>query len=333
MKEMVCVLAAALSVSACSSPGTVTQKGGLRMSVSWPQSAGFRVQVIPAQTRSLLVSVTGQGLSRPKEQTLTRSGSAQQTLEMELPAGPKQVTVRALSETREILAEDQDSIDVLPGRTSRLELDLQLMTPPQPSQSPASQSENNSGSTDNNENPGQTGGTTGQQPTDSSLEPTESSSPASPQPSPQPSLLPSGVLTSGGGGGSSGGNTSSGNTAPELTDLTANPQTLTGLSYPSEITAVIHDPDNFLQAQHFSWSCVDTASQVSCNNFMPTSFKNRMAWQAPSFASGPYLIKVEINDGVHPVMSRTVSVSVQSGTGTLNGGNGAIDGGQTGTAG
>ncbi len=326
MKEMVCILAAALSVSACSSPGAVAQKGGLRLSVSWPQSADFRVQVIPAQTQSLVVSITGQGLSRSQEQILTRSDRDQQTMEMVLPAGPKQVSVRALSETREILAEDQDSIEVLPGRTSRLELDLKLIVLPQPTRSPDNPSGNNPEPTGNNSGTGENGGSSAQPP-DTNPQPTGSVSPASPQ----PSLLPSGALTSSGGGGGSG--PSSGSTAPELTDLTANPQTVTGLSYPSEITAVINDPDNFLQAQHFSWSCVDTVSQVSCNHFMPTSFKNRIVWQAPSFASGPYLIKVEINDGVHPVMSRTVSVSVESGTGTLSGGKGAIDGGQTGIAG
>lgn len=332
MKQLIYGLAAALTLAACASPVHVTGTGGIRMSVRWPESKGFQIKVIPANTQSLEIIVTGQGLSVPKSQTLTRASGNQQTLEMELPVGSKRVVVRALSGSGEILADATDNIDVRPGQTSRLELDLNPMplASPTPATNPGTGS-NGQGSTVTPGNSGQSGSGTNPDPNNPDPQPS-AENPASPSPGPvQPSSSPTSTpSSSGGGGGGGGGGSSSGQTAPTLTDLTANPQTVTGLSYPSEITAVISDPDNTLQAQHFTWSCLDTTGSIPCNHFTTTTQPNRVVWQAPSVAGGPYAITVNINNGIHPALSRTVQITVQSGSGTLNGNGGAFDGGQTG---
>jgi len=326
MKYLVYICTTALLTGACSlSPGTVAQQGSLRMQVSWPET-GFRLQAIPAATQRLELQVSGSGLSTPTQQSLERDAGR---LEMTLPVGPKRVRVRALSGNGEILAEAEAQVQIRPGQLTQAEMDLQPLKPEQEPPLASEGSGTGSGNTTPNTAPNPATDeipsgpdSSGDSPSSDSAEPTDISSP-------QPSATP--IPSGGSGGGGGGGSGSSSTTSPEVSALTASPSELSGLGFLTTLTATVSDPGQVLQANHYSWTCTDSAAQSGCGEFTLNAAEPHKAfWRASVTNGGVYTLKVEINTGSHTPTSATVQVTVPTGTGSLELNNGAFDGGQAG---
>lgn len=119
-------LACSLMLGACQSPTT----GGLRFHFAAPLRdagpLGFQIQAIPPDTELFEIQVQGTGLASPLRAEIPWGQSetaVTHTLDA-IPAGPKQVRVRALAGSR-TLAQASASVVIAGGQTSRVELELQ----------------------------------------------------------------------------------------------------------------------------------------------------------------------------------------------------------------
>ncbi|MBI2264669.1 MAG: IPT/TIG domain-containing protein [Armatimonadetes bacterium] len=111
--------------SAGSSSGTApgTSNGGtISISLRWPQTSG-KTRLIPVNTETISISVTGEGISSPSQftTTLIRSqvtGSTANVTFTDVPLGSKTITVKAMDASNNVLALRNLSIVVITGSTS-----------------------------------------------------------------------------------------------------------------------------------------------------------------------------------------------------------------------
>lgn len=107
--------------------------------------------------------------------------------------------------------------------------------------------------------------------------------------------------SSGGGGGGGGG--SAPNTPPVIDDLVASKTTVSGLGYPVQLTATVHDDQN-LPDSAYTWTCND-CGDASFDH----SDGSQVIWTAPS-TPGSYEIQVSVDDGHNPPVTRTQVLEV-----------------------
>lgn len=335
MKYLTPCLAAtlALVIGSCTTPAGTTQTGSVHLAVLWPQS-GFQIQSIPKETSQIEVRISGEGLSATRTESLKRSEGAQ-SLTLSLPVGKKRVQVSARSAGGDILAESvQDSVLIQANATTRLDMDLkevELQATPTPASGGAG-GPNGTGSDEPGPSPG------GGEGPDSSSGPGQPSAsdnpqPPEPQPSSAPTAVPSPAPSRSSNGSSGSGNNSS---QPDLgiISLVANPNPVSGPSYPTELTANVRDVNHVLLDETYSWSCLDAAFQtqalgqpIPCDNFVPEAADPRKAiWIAPD-TGGQFILKLTIQSG-DITLSRSVQVTVQSGNGNLELDNGGFEGGE-----
>lgn len=336
MRQLGNGLGALLLLAACSAPILGPGRGSMQIAVKWPQ-AGFRTQTIPAAARSIAVSVSGQGLERPRRETLSRNGSETQTLVIDLPLGSKQVEVKAFDGAGNLVAEDRQPVEIRVNQTARLEMSLQSVTPviQQPGPNPGSTGTGtgNSGATDM---PGASGGTdtSGNQPgAGPSSQP--STSPSTP-PSGTPSVAPSSTTVNGSSGGGGGGG---GSSVQVTMTLTADPAALSGIGFSTQLKLSFSDAgyaasvSQYLSAHPgaLTLSCADGSGNPSCaSNFSTTSDPLRRTWTASQ--GGSFTLGADLTDQNNVHFNQTVTVTVNQGSGTIGLGNGGFDGGEAGPA-
>ncbi len=320
------LLPVCLILGACTSPTlSPASSGQLSFRVQRPESIqSFGIKLIPTTATSLRVTVSITGSSKPElsqDLPLTQQAS---THTLSLSTGSKQIEVLAFDAQGETVARAQQNVEILPGRTTRAELDLGPVSPsPQPSATapnlPTPGSTPNSAPTSNPTNPGQSASPAAPQNPEPSVEPSVQ---ASSQPSPQSTPFPS---SGGGGGGSSSGGSAS---SIILNSLSADPTTLAGAGFVSELTASFSGGTP--SSSQLSWSCLDAIGQ-SCSAPVPGTTGSNAFWTAPSNGNSPFTLKLIYLPGDGSQQTQTVSVSVVYGSsGPLTTGPGVIDGGETG---
>lgn len=316
------LLSVCLCLCACTTPGA---SGQLSLQVQRPQVFGLKV--IPASTVSLRINVAAPGSSRPElSQDLPLTPNLV-THTLILSPGSKQVEVSAFNAQGETVARASQTVEISVGRTTRAELELATVAVrPQPTDNtPSSQPTPNAGpQTSPTSAPG---GSSSESP-----EPTSTNNPAqpSPEPSPEPSSIPSSQPTlapvSGSGGGGSGSSGSSGSVT--LTGLSADPTSLAGAGYVSELTASFSG--NTPSSSLLSWSCLD-ANGLICTAPDPGTTANKAFWTAPASGASPFALKLTYQPGDGSQQVQTVSISVVYGSsGPLTTGPGTIDSGESG---
>ncbi|MBF2051889.1 MAG: hypothetical protein IGS03_00315 [Candidatus Sericytochromatia bacterium] len=298
MKTLWGLTLAAMVSSSCtlqSLSQTGSGSGTLRMQVSWPQTSQFQLLAIPPKTSTLELTISGSGLG----ETLTRRfGRETNRLKINLPVGPKSLTLSAFDEQNTLLANASASVRILPQRQVQAVLELESVpavfpspdnssgggstpnTPQTPERSPAPEP---SGGESGGEAPGQTGG-----------EP----NPDTASPTPAPSATPFTSGGSGGGGGGGGGGSGGGGggggggstVTPEINSLSASPQTLSGLGAATYLK--LEATPTSLSSSAFSWNCneVTAANDEILGDCGDASFSNSASgaavyWQAPSSES------------------------------------------------
>lgn len=97
---------------------------------------------------------------------------------------------------------------------------------------------------------------------------------------------------------------------PLISDLSASINPIIGLSFPSQLSCVAHDTEG-TPAIH--WSTQGGNFGSFSNSSGPETY-----WTSPASAGGPYTIRCSADDGVNPVVTRDLSISVESGQGPLN---------------
>lgn len=102
------------------------------------------------------------------------------------------------------------------------------------------------------------------------------------------------------------------NQLPVINTLTADPPTLSGLAYPTEITANVTDSDNTLTDDSYSWSC-----DGGCGSFNQIN-GSKVIWTAPTQSGGLFTIRVAVADGVNLPVQGTLQIYVTSGIGNIN---------------
>lgn len=322
------LLPVCLLVGACSFPSLPSNSGGqLSFRVQRSEStAAFGIKLIPATASSLRVIVSATGSSQIElSQNIPLTGQAT-THTVNLSTGSKQVEVLAVDNQGTTVARAQQNVEILPGHTTRAELELGPVVPsPQPSATdpnlPSSTpSTPNSGPTSNPANPGQSASPEIPQNPEPSTEP-------SVQPSTQPSSQSTPFPSSGGGGG--GGSSSGGSSGSiSLSSLTADPTTLAGAGFVSELTASFSGGTP--SSSQLNWSCLDATGQ-NCPAPVPGTTGTNAFWTAPSSGNSPFTLKLIYLPGDGSQQTQNVSVSVVYGSsGPLTTGPGVIDGGETG---
>lgn len=324
-------VSALISLNSCALPGfssaSHSDQGKLRFSVLWPQLQAFQIQLIPADTETLEVSISGQGLKASQVKTLTRKGSRAR-LQVELPVGPKQVRVKALDANHQILADGSTQVEILPNQTVQAEVELQAKPEepqPEPSASHSGGSGNGSsshGSPPSGPEPNPTGENSGSDmPTGSDSSPPPDTPPPVPEVSPSTdtaSPQPSATATSHSGsrGGSSSGSTSL--TAPSILGITATPTTVSGLGYPSQIKVEVNDPSQTLQANSYTWTCIRPDTSTGCGSFAAPGNGPDVIWYAPMTSGGPYSLQVTLDNGIHSPVSTSIQITVNDGSGSAD---------------
>lgn len=109
------------------------------------------------------------------------------------------------------------------------------------------------------------------------------------------------------------------NKSPDIESFTANPATISGLGYPTELSVIAEDDDDNLKDSSYKWSCKDTNGNA-CGSFNKTD-SPKVIWTSPTSDTGPYNLKVEVTDNVNTVVE-TLSMNVTSFSAnvTFNGG-------------
>lgn len=329
----VSALAAVLLLAGC---GTLDPGGSgrVRMAVLWPRN--FSIQEIPAGTQSIAIAITGIGLTGPIERSLSRSGPELQTVEIELPPGNKQVSVKALSGKGEILAENRQDVVIRSSQTSRLEMSLTPVVQPTPTPLPDRGSSGGAqGGQPTTGQPEPGGSGTGSDPAPTTgVEPTPDQ-PASPPPSP---VTPASPTTTTGSSGSSGGS-GGGGSGPVTATMTvsANPNPISGPQFPTELTLSFSNAQvaNAVAANPggVSWTCTDPAAATGCGSFEMSSSPLRWVWHSPPAAggSGPFTLSVvAVDNSNNHTYTGSVSVTVTQGSGNATVGNGGFDSGEAG---
>lgn len=110
---------------------TSTSSGVLSFKVKWPgQNGGFKIKGIPAETTSIEITITGEGLTEALRESLTRTGgSAEASTRFTLPLGSKTVLANAFDSNQKLLATDNKSVSITGGSTTQVILDLQAVVP------------------------------------------------------------------------------------------------------------------------------------------------------------------------------------------------------------
>lgn len=97
---------------------------------------------------------------------------------------------------------------------------------------------------------------------------------------------------------------------PVISALTASINPIIGLSHPTRLSCSASDTEG---TPTISWSTVGG----SFGSFSSTT-GSQVYWTAPASAGGPYTIRCSVDDGVNEPVTQDLSVSVTSGTGTVN---------------
>ena len=120
-------------VAACQPVGSGSGQIGLRM--QFPQQ-GFQVKTIPDGTRSVQVSIAGDGLASPRTATLT---PGQPSLLLEVPSGPKTITALAMDQAGKQLGRGSAQVTVVTQSkvTAVVTLQPDPAVGPSPSASPS----------------------------------------------------------------------------------------------------------------------------------------------------------------------------------------------------
>lgn len=324
------LLPVCLLLGACTFPSLSLSSGGqLSFRVQRSDLLGsFGIKLIPATANSLRVTVSATGSNQIELSQNIPLTSQATTHTLSLSTGSKQVEVLAVDSQGITVARAQQNVEILPGRTTRAELELGPVAPsPQPSATgpnlPTPGSTPNSGPTSNPANPGQSASPGSPQNPEPSSEP---SSGPSVQPSSQPSSQSTPFPSSGGGGGGSSSGGSSGSIS--LSSLSADPATLAGAGFVSELTASFSG--GMPSSSQLSWSCLDATGQI-CSAPVPSTTGTNAFWTAPSSGNSPFTLKLIYLPGDGSQQTQSVSVSVVYGSsGPLTTGPGIIDGGETG---
>ena len=338
MKQLGKGLGLVLLLAACSAPTLSETSGRMRMAVQWPQ-AGFRTQAIPAETRSMTVSISGQGLAQSLARTLTRGSGDSQTLELQLPLGSKQVEVKAFNGAGDLVAEDRQQVEIQANQTARLEMSLQAVSPVQPQPGNGNNPGNGGPTvplTNGDGGPGSPSGNSSSSP-DSPTASSEPSSAPSTSPSTAPTAGPTAQPASGGGGGGGGSGSS---TAAITASLSADPTTISGMGFSTQLKINFSDANyaaavaSYLNSNPtaLSWTCVDSTSTAGCGAFGATSDKLRWTWTSPGNQAGNFTLSFALTDQTGQNFNGNVMVTVNQGSGSLGLSNGGFDGGETGPA-
>lgn len=115
------------------------------------------------------------------------------------------------------------------------------------------------------------------------------------------------VSSGGGGGGGGGGGTPAVNTPPVINSLTPSNASLSGLGYPTRITASASD-DQVLADSAYTWSCLNCGDASFNRTDSP-----QVIWTAPSTQVNPtetYTLQLSVSDGVNPPVTSTTTVTV-----------------------
>jgi|GEM_PF-4431335 len=122
----VCLLLLFLGCSG--SPSKLGGGGSLIVSCNFPES--IKAKVIPENTFSILIQVSGVGLPSPLQATLT--GEQREHTFTNIPAGEKQVFAQALSLSGVVLASGNTSVIVPSGQTATANVTLEVVPTPTP---------------------------------------------------------------------------------------------------------------------------------------------------------------------------------------------------------
>lgn len=331
---------------------STSKQGAMTLKIQWPQltsSSQFRIQEIPPEATSIKVIVEGEGLNSPRENTLTRQ-SGENKVVLTLPAGPKKITIQAFDANGKLVAEATQEATIKVGQVVRASMDLQVVIEPEPSPSASTQAPPPSTGGGGSSGSPPSGGSApigggGQQP-GGGTPPGGGNSPpgdgGAPPPGGQtPGGTPpggntntqSGLLTStggGGGGGSTSGGGSTGSTSGltgiTVDTVTATPDTLPGMGYPTELKATVSNP-GALTDTNYQWSCDEGLGQFNRTD------SARVIWTAPTTppaGNSPhtFTLRVRIVDGNGVTVSEgTVTVTAPSGSGSVTNGSGNVSNG------
>lgn len=97
--------------------------GFVRASVKFPDRS-FNIKVIPNNTDTILVKVSGEGLTEPILFELTRENTSK--LLKNVPQGDKQVNASAIDPNGNIIAKGQNSVNVIAQQLNTVEVELKL---------------------------------------------------------------------------------------------------------------------------------------------------------------------------------------------------------------
>lgn len=103
------------------------------------------------------------------------------------------------------------------------------------------------------------------------------------------------------------------NLPPTIAQITASVNPLPGLSYPVLLNCQASDTDSTLTNASYTWR----TDGGDFGQFSSTQ-GSQVFWTAPSTVGGPYTLRCSVTDG-YSTTERTQSISVLSGTSTLNG--------------
>lgn len=102
--------------------------GALRIQVQWPEAG----RVIPAATTSLVITVTGQGLTRALEGVIDRAANPEQNsfVFTPVPLGTKTVAIKGYDAASKLLAQGTGSTVIENNQTATVEITLTELTVP-----------------------------------------------------------------------------------------------------------------------------------------------------------------------------------------------------------
>lgn len=92
------------------------------------QSTQFQIKAIPAGSQKIEVEISGEGLAAARKESFNlNSGTSTQTQTIkDLPSGPKQVTVKAISGD-DVMASGSTNVEIKVGQTAKADLELKAL--------------------------------------------------------------------------------------------------------------------------------------------------------------------------------------------------------------
>lgn len=104
-----------------------SSSGYIFTSVKFP-TGKFSIKVIPDETRIILVTVSGTGLDANKPITFDLSKDETTRVIGKVPEGDKLVRVKALDANNELVAEGQNTVNIIANKVNRVEITLNKVT-------------------------------------------------------------------------------------------------------------------------------------------------------------------------------------------------------------